>query len=135
MHFRFTLVDPYKTLYSGTNTVFNWSVFLTSPPLIPVSQTPSWQECLLTFKLGVSTAMKTEAQYISIATTDISQYRLRFGSSLLYKTMFHLNCLTAQLSYEGRAALEGAKDITVHCCTVLKCINWYLRWNYAQKKV
>jgi hypothetical protein len=41
--------------------------------------------------------------------TDISQYRLRFGSSLLYETVFHLNCLTAQLSYEGRAAAEGAK--------------------------
>jgi hypothetical protein len=42
-------------------------------------------------------------------TTDISQYRLRFGSSLLYKSVFHLNRLTAQLSYEGRAAVEGGK--------------------------
>jgi hypothetical protein len=42
-------------------------------------------------------------------TTDISQYRLRFGSSLLYKSGFHLNRLTAQLSYEGRAAVEGGK--------------------------
>jgi hypothetical protein len=43
--------------------------------------------------------------------TDISQYtgRLRFGSSLLYKSVFHLNRLTAQLSYEGRAAVEGGK--------------------------
>jgi hypothetical protein len=41
--------------------------------------------------------------------TDILQYRLRFGFSLLYKTAFHLNSLTAQLSYEGRAAVEGAK--------------------------
>jgi hypothetical protein len=41
--------------------------------------------------------------------TDISQYRLRFGFSLLYKTVFHLNSLTAQLSYEERAAVEGAK--------------------------
>jgi hypothetical protein len=41
--------------------------------------------------------------------TDISQYRLRFGFSLLYKTVFYLNCLTAQLSYEGRAAVEGGK--------------------------
>jgi hypothetical protein len=40
--------------------------------------------------------------------TDISQYRLRFGFSLLYKTVFHLNSLIAQLSYEGRAAVEGA---------------------------
>jgi hypothetical protein len=39
--------------------------------------------------------------------TDISQYRLRFGFSLLYKSVFHLNRLTAQLSYEGRAAVEG----------------------------
>jgi hypothetical protein len=38
--------------------------------------------------------------------TDISQYRLRVGLSLQYKTVFHLNCLTAQLSYEGRAAVE-----------------------------
>jgi hypothetical protein len=43
------------------------------------------------------------------STTDISQYRLRFGSSLLYKSVFHLNRLTAQLSYEGRAAVEGGK--------------------------
>jgi hypothetical protein len=42
-------------------------------------------------------------------STDISQYRLRFGFSLLYKIVFHLNSLTAQLSYEGRAAMEGAK--------------------------
>jgi hypothetical protein len=40
-----------------------------------------------------------------VNTTDISQYRLRFGSSLLYKSVFHLNRLTAQLSYEGRAAV------------------------------
>jgi hypothetical protein len=44
-----------------------------------------------------------------VATTDISQYRLRFGSSLLYKSVFHLNRLTAQLSYAGRAAVEGGK--------------------------
>jgi hypothetical protein len=41
--------------------------------------------------------------------TDISQYRLRFGSSLLYKSVFHLNSLTAQLSHEGRAAVEEGK--------------------------
>jgi hypothetical protein len=41
--------------------------------------------------------------------TDISQYRLRFGFSLQYKTVFYLNYLTAQLSHEGRAAVEGAK--------------------------
>jgi hypothetical protein len=41
--------------------------------------------------------------------TDILQYRLRFVSSLLYKSVFHLNRLTAQLSYEGRAAVEGGK--------------------------
>jgi hypothetical protein len=41
--------------------------------------------------------------------TDISQYRLRFGSPLLYKSVFHLNRLTAQLSYEGGAAVEGGK--------------------------
>jgi hypothetical protein len=46
---------------------------------------------------------------VRIKCTDISQYRLRFGFSLLYKTVFHLNSLTAQLSYEGRAAVEGAK--------------------------
>jgi hypothetical protein len=42
--------------------------------------------------------------------TDISQYRLRFGSPLLYNSVFHLNRLTAQLSYEGRAAVEGGKS-------------------------
>jgi hypothetical protein len=40
---------------------------------------------------------------------EILQYRLRIGFSLLYKSVFHLNCLMAQLSYEGRAAVEGAK--------------------------
>jgi hypothetical protein len=41
---------------------------------------------------------------------DISQYRLLFGFSLQYyiRTVFRSNCLTAQLSYEGRAAVEGA---------------------------
>jgi hypothetical protein len=46
---------------------------------------------------------------LAIRLTDILQYRLRFGFSLQYKTVFHLNSLTAQLSYEGRAAVEGAK--------------------------
>jgi hypothetical protein len=33
-----------------------------------------------------------------------------FWGSLCYKrTLFHLNCLTAQLSYEGGAAVEGTK--------------------------
>jgi hypothetical protein len=47
----------------------------------------------------------------SVATTDISQYTVDcFLGSLCYiQTVFHLNCLTAQLSYEGRAAVEGAK--------------------------
>jgi hypothetical protein len=40
---------------------------------------------------------------------DISKYRLRFGSPLLYKSVFHLKRLTAQLFYEGRAAVEGGK--------------------------
>jgi hypothetical protein len=44
-----------------------------------------------------------------VGSTDISQYRLRFGSYLLYKSVFHVNSLTAQLSYEGRAAVEGGK--------------------------
>jgi hypothetical protein len=47
--------------------------------------------------------------YLTPFPTDISQYRLRFGSSLLYKSVLHLNRLTAQLSYEGRAAVEGGK--------------------------
>jgi hypothetical protein len=48
----------------------------------------------------------------SVYPTDISQYRLRFGFSLLYKTVFHFNCLTAQLSYEGRSAVKGAISIS-----------------------
>jgi hypothetical protein len=43
-----------------------------------------------------------------IDSIDISQYRLLFGFSLL----FHLNCLTAQLFYEGRAEVEGANSIS-----------------------
>jgi hypothetical protein len=31
------------------------------------------------------------------------------GSLCYIRTVYHLNCLTAQLSYEGRAAVEGAK--------------------------
>jgi hypothetical protein len=50
-----------------------------------------------------------EAEWVSL--TDISQYRLRFGSSLLYKSVFHLNSLTAQLSYEGRAEDEGGGQV------------------------
>jgi hypothetical protein len=42
------------------------------------------------------------------STTDISQYRLLFGSLCYIQTVFRLNFLTAQLSYEGRAAVEGA---------------------------
>jgi hypothetical protein len=38
--------------------------------------------------------------------------RLRFGFSLLYKTVSHLNCLKAQLSYEGRAAVKGPNSIS-----------------------
>jgi hypothetical protein len=34
----------------------------------------------------------------------------RFGFSL--RTVFLLNCFTAQLSYEGRAAVEGASSIS-----------------------
>jgi hypothetical protein len=49
------------------------------------------------------------SQSLWVLTTDISQYRLRFGSSLLYKSVFHLNSLPAQLSYEGRVAVVGAK--------------------------
>jgi hypothetical protein len=45
--------------------------------------------------------------------TDILQHRLRFGFSLLYKAVFHLNSLTAQLSYEWRAAVEGAKYCSI----------------------
>jgi hypothetical protein len=46
---------------------------------------------------------------LTAVSTDISQYRLRLGFPLLYETVFHLNSLTAQLSYEGRAAVEGDK--------------------------
>jgi hypothetical protein len=52
---------------------------------------------------------KFSAAKVSVGPTDISQYRLRFGSSLLYKSVLDLNHLTAQLSYEGRAAVEGGK--------------------------
>jgi hypothetical protein len=38
-------------------------------------------------------------------TTDISRV---LGSLCYIRTVFYLNCLTAQLSYEGRAAVEGA---------------------------
>jgi hypothetical protein len=51
----------------------------------------------------------TRSSRVHVSPTDISQYRLRFGSSLLYKSVFYLNCLTAQLSCEGRAAVEGDK--------------------------
>jgi hypothetical protein len=47
------------------------------------------------------------------ALTSHYMYRLRFGSSLPFKSVFHLNRLTAQLSYEGRAAVEGGKYSSV----------------------
>jgi hypothetical protein len=58
---------------------------------------------------GLYRGAKPNKICFSPPSTDISQYRLRFGSSLLYECMFHLNCLTGQLSYEGRAAVEGGK--------------------------
>jgi hypothetical protein len=54
--------------------------------------------------IGVTVMLKA---VLRIRITDISQYRLRFEFSLLYKTVFHLNWLTAQLSYEGRAAVSS----------------------------
>jgi hypothetical protein len=47
--------------------------------------------------------------YLGPIFTNISQYRLRFGFSLLYMDRSVLNCLTAQLSYEGKAAVERGK--------------------------
>jgi hypothetical protein len=43
--------------------------------------------------------------------TDISQYTVDcfLGSFCYIRTVFRLNCLTTQLSYEGRAAVEGGK--------------------------
>jgi hypothetical protein len=49
--------------------------------------------------------------FSQVSGIDISQYRLRLGFFLLYtvRTVFRLNFLTAQPSYEGRAAVEGGK--------------------------
>jgi hypothetical protein len=52
-------------------------------------------------------------------TIDISQYRLLFGFSLLNTDVFHLNCLTAQLSYEGRAAVEGGQIVFLNVTTII----------------
>jgi hypothetical protein len=49
-----------------------------------------------------------------VRPTDTLQYRLRFGSLCYIRTVFRLNCLTAQLSYEGRAAVEGAKYSSIY---------------------
>jgi hypothetical protein len=40
---------------------------------------------------------------------DISQYRLLLGPFCYTRTVFRLNCLTVQPSYEGRVAAEGVK--------------------------
>jgi hypothetical protein len=66
-------------------------------------------------KQGVGTPSRTAW----LTTTDISQYRLRFGSSLLYKSVFHLNRLTAQLSYEGRAVVEGGQIVFLNFTTII----------------
>jgi hypothetical protein len=34
---------------------------------------------------------------------------MHMHATYVYKSGFHLNCLTAQLSYEWRAAVEGGK--------------------------
>jgi hypothetical protein len=63
-------------------------------------------------KLNLSWARISGRQTLGLTRSspkDILQYRQRLGFSLLHKTVFQLNCLTAQLSYEGRAAVEGAK--------------------------
>jgi hypothetical protein len=65
--------------------------------------------CTCTVKCTMFVYVYSKLYNVCVRVTDISQYRLRFGFSLLFKTVFHLNCLTAQLSYEGRAAVERAK--------------------------
>jgi hypothetical protein len=45
------------------------------------------------------------SRVVSVCAIDISQYKMLFG----LRTVFRLNCLTAQPSYEGRAPVEGAK--------------------------
>jgi hypothetical protein len=95
--------------------------FLVSFDRSEVSTHKEWVHLLLKFRFRVEfrvqifveicgkVEMKLATYNICVASTDISQYRLLFGSSLLYKSVFHLNCLTAQLSYEGRAVVERGK--------------------------
>jgi hypothetical protein len=80
----------------------HWACFLCAPWL----QQPEGvaDDHTIAFKMRPLSATR-----IREVITDILQYRLRFGSSLLYKSVFHLNSLTAQLSYEGRAAAEWGK--------------------------
>jgi hypothetical protein len=62
-------------------------------------------------KFGIITSRRYfELEKMYVQNIDISQYRLRFGLSLLYKDRVPFELLlTAQLSYEGGAALEGGK--------------------------
>jgi hypothetical protein len=46
--------------------------------------------------------------HVLVCSTDISNIDCVLGSLCYVRTVFHLNCVTAQLSYEGRAAVEGA---------------------------
>jgi hypothetical protein len=55
--------------------------------------------------------------HLRVNPTDISHIDCVFGSLCYIRTVFHLNCLTAQLSNEGRAAVEGAKYL-------LTCNTW-----------
>jgi hypothetical protein len=79
------------------------------------AQSNNFKECrrsvceYLTYSTRIQQAESSPKLMDRDQTTDIAQYRLRFGFSLLYKTVFHLNCLTAQPSYEGRTAVEGGK--------------------------
>jgi hypothetical protein len=70
-------------------------------------------QCLYTEYSNFRFLEKTRALAIShrrFRPIDMSQYRLLFGFFLLYTDrVFRLNCLTAQPSYEGRAAVEGGK--------------------------
>jgi hypothetical protein len=73
--------------------------------MIPAIECPRFEWSIVHYNLKLDATKDT----ITVHYTDILQYRLRFGFSLLYKTVFHLNSLTVQLSYEGRAEVEGAK--------------------------
>jgi hypothetical protein len=86
---------------------WQWQLVLILQDWFVAIDHPLYYPVLSNFYLGNLTSFLFRYVH-ELSTTDISQDCV-LGSLCYIRTVFHLNCLTAQLSYEGRAAVEGAE--------------------------